>query len=229
MIANPAPWRYRTGHCKQRSNHGLFLRIGLDGRRHFSGCGNSATPVPADSTGRMNVPRPQGTLKKMASLLPLIQDILPMILPASVFVRKAADILPPEPQAREAEGGSPVVRVVSGHAIVDKTDKMCASVLILKPGSSSAIRHHGEQETILYTVSGKGVLLSQPKGDEVEPQRHELGPGDFAFIPAWTEHQVVNEFEEADLHLVLIRSGSQPVEVNLTDWNGAQVKDGPKR
>ncbi|KAK4102398.1 RmlC-like cupin [Parathielavia hyrcaniae] len=165
----------------------------------------------------------------MASLLPLIQDILPMILPASVSLTKAADILPPEPEPSEAEGASPAVRVISRHAIVDKTDRMCASVLILKPNSSSSIRHHGEQETILYTVSGKGALLSQPKGDDEEPQRHELGPGDFAFIPAWTEHQAVNESEEADLHLVLIRSGGQPVEVNLTDWGGEQVKDGPNR
>jgi uncharacterized RmlC-like cupin family protein len=79
------------------------------------------------------------------------------------------------------------------------------------------------QETIIYAVSGKGLLLSQPKGDEEEPERHELGPGDFAFIPAWTEHQAVNE-SEVDFHLVLIRSGGKPVEVNLTDWGGPESK-----
>jgi uncharacterized RmlC-like cupin family protein len=86
-------------------------------------------------------------------------------------------------------------------------------------------------ETILYTVSGKGALLSQPKGDDEEPVRHELGPGDFAFIPAWTENQAVNESEAEDLHLVVIQSGSHPVEVNLTDWGGSEVKvkDEPKR
>ena len=79
------------------------------------------------------------------------------------------------------------------------------------------------QETIIYAVSGKGLLLSQPKGNEEEPERHELGPGDFAFIPAWTEHQAVNE-SEVDFHLVLIRSGGKPVEVNLTDWGGPEAK-----
>jgi hypothetical protein len=64
----------------------------------------------------------------MASLLPLIQDILPMILPASVTVTKAADILPSESQPNgEAEGTKPGVRVISRHALVDNTDKMCAS------------------------------------------------------------------------------------------------------
>jgi uncharacterized RmlC-like cupin family protein len=86
-------------------------------------------------------------------------------------------------------------------------------------------------ETIIYTVSGNGALLSQPKGDEEQPERHELGPGDFAFVPAWTEHQAVNESEAEDLHLVVIQSGGQPVEVNLTDWGGdeVKVKDEPKR
>ena len=72
------------------------------------------------------------------------------------------------------------------------------------------------------------MLLSQPKGDEEEPERHELGPGDFAFVPAWTEHQAVNE-SDTDFHLVVIRSGGSPVEVHLTDWGGPQVKDPPKQ
>jgi oxalate decarboxylase/phosphoglucose isomerase-like protein (cupin superfamily) len=84
------------------------------------------------------------------------------------------------------------------------------------------------QETIIYTVSGQGSLLSQPKGDDEEPERHELGPGDFAFIPAWTEHQAVNE-SDSDFHLVIIRSGGSPVEVDLTGWGGSQVKDTAKR
>ena len=79
------------------------------------------------------------------------------------------------------------------------------------------------QETIIYGVSGNGVILSQPQGDNDEPERHELGPGDFAFIPAWTEHQAVNH-SDTDFHLVITRSGGQPVEVNLTDWGGAEVK-----
>ncbi len=126
-------------------------------------------------------------LSKMASLLPLIQDILPMLLPASVAVTKAADILPPETQPVEGEGegegdgGKEApkdrVRVISKNAMVDKTDKMCTSstqlrphacfsfqdsfiltlpshsVLILKPNSSSAIRHHGEQGSSLSPTS----------------------------------------------------------------------------
>ncbi|KAL2132676.1 hypothetical protein VTI74DRAFT_3515 [Chaetomium olivicolor] len=190
----------------------------------------------------------------MASLLPLIQDILPMILPASVIVTKAADILPPrtgsgEPETKveelkeasnqtpqdawskgasngisnEAPKVEPDVQVISRNAMVGKTDRMCASVLIVKPRSSTSVRHHGEQEAMVYAVSGNGVLFSQPKGDKDVPERHEFGAGDFAFIPAWTEHQLVNE-SESDFHLVLFRSGGEPVEVNLADWGGREVK-----
>ncbi|KAK3292896.1 RmlC-like cupin domain-containing protein [Chaetomium fimeti] len=173
------------------------------------------------------MPFPGRYLSKMASLIPLIEDILPMILPASVAVTKAADILPPDTQAG-GDGDRPEVRIIRRNAVIDKTDKMCTSILIVKPNSSSTVHHHGEQETIIYTVSGQGSLLSQPKGDDEEPERHELGPGDFAFIPAWTEHQAVNN-SETDFHLVIIRTGGRPVEVDLTGWGGPQVEDVAKR
>ncbi len=69
------------------------------------------------------------------------------------------------------------------------------------------------------------MLLTQPTDDnDEEPVRHELGPGDFAFVPAWTEHQAVNE-SDADFHLVVIRTGGRPVEVHVTDWGGAHVEE----
>jgi hypothetical protein len=68
----------------------------------------------------------------MASLLPLIQDILPMILPSSIHITKASEILPPSVLTSEATGtdaveGHAEPRVVSRDAIVNKTDKMCAT------------------------------------------------------------------------------------------------------
>ncbi|KAL2163319.1 hypothetical protein VTH06DRAFT_5376 [Thermothelomyces fergusii] len=165
----------------------------------------------------------------MATMLPLIEDLLPMILPAPVVVTKAADILPSETGSRgSAAPAAPGVRVISRDAVVGMTDKMCTSILIVKPNSSSSVRHHGEQDTIIYAVSGKGAILSQPAGDDEEPERHDLGPGDFAFIPAWTEHQAVND-SEVDWHLLVIRSGSHPAEVNLTGWGGAEIKEPAKQ
>ncbi|KAK0649015.1 RmlC-like cupin domain-containing protein [Cercophora newfieldiana] len=168
----------------------------------------------------------------MASLLPIISEILPMILPASISVTKATDIVPlsPPPPTTQPEREPSAVKVISRDAVVNQTDRMCATVLIVKPKASTTIRHNGEQEAIIYAVSGKGVLLSSPKDEDEEdekPERHPIEKGDFAFIPAWTEHQVVNESDEEDLHWVITRSGPQPVEVNLVDWGGDEAKDPP--
>jgi uncharacterized RmlC-like cupin family protein len=76
------------------------------------------------------------------------------------------------------------------------------------------------QDTIIYAASGAGVLAVKP-ALEGEPVRHEMAPGDFAFVPAWTEHQMANG-TDGDVVWVVLRSGPQPVVVDLTDWGGDQ-------
>jgi len=66
----------------------------------------------------------------MTSLLPLIEDILPMILPSSISVTKAKDVFPPKPVSSgpERKGEeAPGPQVISRNAVVDKTSKMCAT------------------------------------------------------------------------------------------------------
>ena len=53
-------------------------------------------------------------------------------------------------------------------------------------------------------------------------KRHELSPGDFAFVPAWTEHQMKNESDE-DMVWLVIQSGSHPIGLDLADWGGDEV------
>ncbi|ORY70284.1 RmlC-like cupin domain-containing protein [Pseudomassariella vexata] len=148
------------------------------------------------------------------SFMSLIPDILPMILPSQVLITKARDL-----EAQRAGNDSPMIRQ---GAIIGKTDKMCASVMIAKPRCSSAVHHHGEQDTIIYAASGKGILVTSA-GANSTPKKHELSPGDFAFVPPWTEHQEINE-TDADVVWILIRSGPEPVVVYLTDWGGDQAK-----
>ncbi|TDZ17388.1 hypothetical protein Cob_v009697 [Colletotrichum orbiculare MAFF 240422] len=105
-------------------------------------------------------------------------------------------------------------------AVVNKSDKLCASVLGLTPHATSAVRHHAEQDTIVYTASGIGVLLVSPSTGEVK--RYEMETGDFAFIPAWTEHQLLNETDQ-DTVWVITRSGPRPSTVGLADWGGDRV------
>lgn len=63
-----------------------------------------------------------------------------------------------------------------------------------------------------------------PTSEEEQPRRLELGPGDFAFIPAWTEHQVVNETVDQELSWVLSRHGAEPIQVDLDGWAGRRLK-----
>ncbi|KAM3545061.1 hypothetical protein ARSEF1564_001982 [Beauveria bassiana] len=149
----------------------------------------------------------------MASLIPFISEILPMIMPASTHVTAAKDLRPAHPTV---EG--PVIRRA---AVVDRCDKMCASVLTARPRSRTPVRHNSEQDAIIYAVSGTGVLLVNESFEE-EIRRHPLGAGDFAFVPAWTEHQIHNDTDD-DLVMVVIQSGSRPVGAILSDWGGDEV------
>lgn len=57
-------------------------------------------------------------------------------MPNPVHVTKAAEI---KTSGGQTEG------MIRQNAIVDKADNICASVMIAKPHSSSAIHHHGEE------------------------------------------------------------------------------------
>jgi len=53
-----------------------------------------------------------------------------MILPASIYVKKASDIIPPSPPLPPDEvkrETTSSVKVLSRNAVVDQTDKMCAT------------------------------------------------------------------------------------------------------
>ncbi|KAJ2999362.1 hypothetical protein NUW58_g25 [Xylaria curta] len=152
----------------------------------------------------------------MSSIFSLLPDILPMIMPSAITVVKATDL---ETQ-REKSKDLPMIRQ---GAIIGKSDRMCATVMRAKPHCSSAVHHHGEQETIIYAASGKGVLVTNTGGGEDQLKRHELSAGDFALIPPWTEHQEINETDE-DVVWILIRSGPEPIVVYLTGWDGDQAK-----
>ncbi|GKT41405.1 uncharacterized protein ColSpa_01586 [Colletotrichum spaethianum] len=182
----------------------------------------------------------------MASLIPLINDLLPMIIPSSASITKASTLRASDATLQPGSANE-------ADAVVSKSDKLCASVLTLNAHATSAIRHHGEQgqnqtpshlphlqrwkpltapqqrcvsnvcqDTIVYMASGTGVLLVSP-GAGQDVKRHEMSTGDFAFIPSWTEHQMLNESDQ-DTVWVITRSGSQPVKVGLTDWGGDEAK-----
>ena len=84
--------------------------------------------------------------------------------------------------------------------------------MLATPHSASAIHHHRAQDTIVYCVKGTGAVVSQG-GKE----RQMLNPGDFALIPAYVEHQEVNDGNE-EVEWIITRSGRVPEVVNLQVW-----------
>ena len=84
--------------------------------------------------------------------------------------------------------------------------------MLARPHTASAIHHHGEQDTVVYATSGHGTIVS-----EGGKKRQALRPGDFALIPAFAEHQEVNDSEE-DLVWIITRSGRNPIVENLEGW-----------
>ena len=97
-------------------------------------------------------------------------------------------------------------------AIVDKAS-ISASIMIAKPHTASGIHHHGAQDTIIYSLRGKGTLVS-----EGGRKRQDLNPGDFALVPAYAEHQEVNEGDE-EVEWIITRSGRLPQVANIQGWD----------
>lgn len=65
----------------------------------------------------------------------------------------------------------------------------------------------------MYAASGHGTVVSD-SGEN----RQDLGPGDFALIPAYKEHQEVNDSDE-EVVWIITRSGGEPIVENLKGWN----------
>ncbi|MFL5396146.1 MAG: cupin domain-containing protein, partial [Myxococcales bacterium] len=70
---------------------------------------------------------------------------------------------------------------------------------------------HGPVESVIYVVSGKARMRW---GDRLEFTA-EAGPGDFIYVPPYVPHQEINASRDEPLDCVLVRSGQEPVVVNL--------------
>jgi uncharacterized RmlC-like cupin family protein len=136
-----------------------------------------------------------------------------------------------ESSSLEVSGGQ-TEGMIRSNALVGLTPNICASRMIAKPHTASAVHHHGEQDTVVFSFSGYGTVVS-----EGGKKRQNLSPGDFALIPyvfldiaqmhfiltllclfrAFAEHQEVNDSDE-DVVWCIVRSGGEPCVVNIDGW-----------
>ncbi|MEO5701859.1 MAG: cupin domain-containing protein [Casimicrobiaceae bacterium] len=90
-------------------------------------------------------------------------------------------------------------------------EKLWAGTVVIHPKAKTGAHHHGPVESVIYVVSGRARM----KWGERLEFTAEAGPGDFIFIPPFVPHQEINGSEGEPLSCVLVRSGQQPVVVNL--------------
>lgn len=90
-------------------------------------------------------------------------------------------------------------------------EKLWAGTVSIHPNAKTGAHHHGELESILYVVHGRARMRW---GEQLEFVA-EAGEGDFIFVPPFVPHQEINASPDEILECVLVRSGQDPIVVNL--------------
>jgi uncharacterized RmlC-like cupin family protein len=90
-------------------------------------------------------------------------------------------------------------------------NKLWAGTVVVEPDAKTGAHHHGELETVLYIVKGRARFRWGDKLEFVD----EAGPGDFIFVPPYVPHQEINARPDEPVEAVVVRSGQEPVVVNL--------------
>ncbi|MBC5810214.1 MAG: cupin domain-containing protein [Candidatus Eremiobacteraeota bacterium] len=90
-------------------------------------------------------------------------------------------------------------------------EKLWAGTVTIHPNAKTGAHHHGELESVIYVVKGRARMRWGERLEFVA----EAGPGDFIFVPPFVPHQEINASEGEPLECVLVRSGQEPVVVNL--------------
>jgi len=89
--------------------------------------------------------------------------------------------------------------------------KLWAGTVSIQPNAKTGAHHHGELESVIYVVRGRARMRW---GEHLE-YTAEAGPGDFIYVPPYVPHQEINACPDEPLECVLMRSGQEPIVVNL--------------
>lgn len=89
--------------------------------------------------------------------------------------------------------------------------RLWAGTVVVQPDAKTGPHHHGELETVLYIVKGRARMRW---GEHLEFSG-EAGPGDFIYVPPFVPHQEINARPDQPCEAVVVRSGQDPIVVNL--------------
>src|SRR3984885_7219831 len=89
--------------------------------------------------------------------------------------------------------------------------KLWAGTGVVQPNARTGPHHHGELETVIYVVRGRARFRWGDRLEFVD----EAGAGDFVYVPPYVPHQELNARTDEPVEAVIVRSGQEPVVVNL--------------
>jgi uncharacterized RmlC-like cupin family protein len=96
------------------------------------------------------------------------------------------------------------------HARVG-AQKLWAGTVVVHPDAKTGPHHHGELETVLFIIRGRARFRWGEHLEFVD----EAGPGDFIYVPPFVPHQELNARHDQPVEAVVVRSGQEPIVVNL--------------
>jgi len=111
------------------------------------------------------------------------------------------------------------LRLAAIHSGAGIESPIWGGLFRVEPGARTGIHHHGEQDTIVYVLSGSSYIRWGERGQFNETAH----AGDFLYVPAWLPHQEINPSNEVPFQWVVVRSTPEPIVVNLHDdfWSEA--------
>jgi len=134
-------------------------------------------------------PPPQGTDWRLTGIRVVHADELDVNTPQTPGMNRAAAI-------NAARAGA---------------EKLWAGTVLIHPAARTGAHHHGHLESVIYVVRGRARMRW---GERLE-YTAEAGPGDFIFVAPFAPHQEINASPDESLFCVVVRSGQEPVVVNL--------------
>jgi uncharacterized RmlC-like cupin family protein len=117
--------------------------------------------------------------------------------------------------ADELDPNTPQTPGMNRAAAIDAAragaEKLWAGTVVIQPDAKTGPHHHGSLESVIYVISGTARMRW---GERLEYMA-EAGPGDFIYVPPYVPHQEINASPDEPLSCVVVRSGQEPVVVNL--------------
>jgi uncharacterized RmlC-like cupin family protein len=124
---------------------------------------------------------------------------------AGIRIIRAGELDTNTPQTAGMTRAAAITHASAGAA------KLWAGTVVVEPNVRTGAHHHGELETVLYIVKGRARFRW---GDHLEFV-DEAGPGDFIFVPPYVPHQEINARPDEPVEAIVVRSGQDPIVVNL--------------